>query len=46
VFNAPFWFCRAIVFLCHGVAEHCQAYENVAAALTKEGMLVFAHDHG
>lgn len=35
----------ALVFICHGAGEHCQVYGNVAAVLTHEGILTFAHDH-
>ena len=37
---------RALVFICHGVAEHCRAYDKVAKALTEKGIFVFSHDHG
>ena len=37
---------RALVFICHGVGEHCQRYDLVADPLTNKGFLVFSHDHG
>ncbi|XP_019625658.1 PREDICTED: monoglyceride lipase-like [Branchiostoma belcheri] len=36
---------RALLMIVHGVAEHCQRYEEIATELNKEGILVFAHDH-
>lgn len=33
------------VFIMHGLAEHCRAYERIAASLVKSGMLVCGHDH-
>ncbi|ABB14808.1 alpha/beta hydrolase [Carboxydothermus hydrogenoformans] len=36
---------RAIVYIAHGMAETAARYERFALALTKEGYLVFAHDH-
>ena len=38
--------CRALVFVCHGFAEHYGWYESLADTLTKAGFLVFSHDHG
>ena len=40
------FFCRALVFVCHGFAEHYGWYDSLAEALTKRGLLVFSHDHG
>ena len=37
---------RALVYICHGVAEHCRAYDKVAKALSEIGIFVFSHDHG
>lgn len=39
--NAP----RALVFISHGLAEHCGWYDCIAEPLTSRGLLVFAHDH-
>ncbi|KAL1471513.1 hypothetical protein MTO96_039902 [Rhipicephalus appendiculatus] len=38
---------RALVFLAHGYAEHCNdpAYDTLARALVRVGCYVFAHDH-
>eukprot|EP00004_Rigifila_ramosa_P019731 TRINITY_DN504_c0_g1_i1.p1 TRINITY_DN504_c0_g1~~TRINITY_DN504_c0_g1_i1.p1 ORF type:complete len:458 (-),score=111.07 TRINITY_DN504_c0_g1_i1:202-1485(-) len=36
---------RAVVFLCHGFAEHAARYGHVAAALNKAGFSVYSHDH-
>ena len=36
---------RGSVFLCHGFGEHLGWYEELAAALVTEGLLVFGHDH-
>ncbi|CAH1264992.1 MGLL [Branchiostoma lanceolatum] len=36
---------RALLMIVHGVAEHCQRYEEIATELNQEGVLVFAHDH-
>ena len=37
---------RALVYICHGVGEHCRAYDKVAKALNEIGVFVFSHDHG
>ncbi|XP_029115497.1 monoglyceride lipase [Scleropages formosus] len=36
---------RALVFVVHGAAEHCECYSDLAQNLTKQDLLVFAHDH-
>lgn len=36
---------RAIVLIAHGMAEHSERYDRLAAALTADGLAVFAHDH-
>lgn len=36
---------RALIFLCHGLGEHCLWYDDIAEALVKIGFYVFAHDH-
>lgn len=36
---------RAIVFLCHGFAEHSGRYEHVARRLNAEGFSVYSLDH-
>jgi len=33
------------VIILHGVCEHLRAYEEMAAVLTRRGLLVCAHDH-
>lgn len=37
--------CSALIFLSHGVGEHCSRYEEFAQVLAKQGFLVVAHDH-
>ncbi|MET3855285.1 alpha/beta hydrolase [Rhizobium sp. OAE497] len=36
---------RAILIVCHGLAEHSKRYERFAAAMAARGYHVFAHDH-
>ncbi|KAK2175997.1 hypothetical protein NP493_693g00014 [Ridgeia piscesae] len=36
---------RGLVFIAHGVGEHCQRYDCIANPLTDNGFLVFSHDH-
>jgi acylglycerol lipase len=36
---------RAIVMICHGVADHGGRYLSVVARLVSEGYAVYAHDH-
>ncbi|XP_066300724.1 monoglyceride lipase-like isoform X2 [Branchiostoma lanceolatum] len=36
---------RMLMMICHGYAEHCLRYEQIANDLSKEGILVFSHDH-
>ncbi|XP_032825602.1 monoglyceride lipase-like isoform X1 [Petromyzon marinus] len=36
---------RALVFVSHGLGEHCGRYDEVARMLVQHGVLVFAHDH-
>ena len=37
---------RALIFVSHGVGEHCSRYEEFAHVLAKQGFLVVSHDHG
>ncbi|XP_052086433.1 monoglyceride lipase-like [Mytilus californianus] len=36
---------RGLVFICHGAAEHCLYYTELAMYLIENGFYVFAHDH-
>ncbi|XP_063425360.1 monoglyceride lipase-like [Mytilus trossulus] len=36
---------RGLVFICHGAAEHCLCYTELAMYLIENGFYVFAHDH-
>ena len=36
---------RAILIVCHGLAEHSKRYARFAAAMAARGYHVFAHDH-
>ncbi|KAH9508162.1 hypothetical protein Btru_054903, partial [Bulinus truncatus] len=36
---------RALVFICHGAAEHCLWYGHVAQMLMEKELYVFSHDH-
>lgn len=36
---------RGLVFLSHGVGEHCSRYEEFAHVLVNQGFLVVSHDH-
>ncbi|XP_078730950.1 monoglyceride lipase-like isoform X2 [Lampetra fluviatilis] len=36
---------RALVFVSHGLGEHCGRYDEVARMLVQHNVLVFAHDH-
>ncbi|GFO44087.1 monoglyceride lipase, partial [Plakobranchus ocellatus] len=35
----------ALLFICHGAAEHIEPYTQLAEMLTKENFFVFGHDH-
>ena len=37
---------RGLVFICHGAAEHCLYYTEIAMYLIENGFYVFGHDHG
>jgi alpha-beta hydrolase superfamily lysophospholipase len=37
---------RAVLFMCHGVAEHIERYDPLASILAGNGFLVVGHDHG
>ncbi|XP_048743386.1 monoglyceride lipase-like isoform X2 [Ostrea edulis] len=37
---------RAVIFICHGIGDHCLWYEGLAEALVQIGFYVFTHDHG
>lgn len=36
---------RALIFVSHGVGEHCSRYEEFGHQLAKQGFLVMSHDH-
>lgn len=36
---------RAVVFIVHGLSEHCSRYEHVARLLNSHGIAVFGMDH-
>lgn len=36
---------RALIFICHGVGEHCSRYERLGKALAERGYVAFTHDH-
>lgn len=36
---------RALIFVSHGVGEHCSRYEDFAQILAKQGFFVVSHDH-
>ncbi|KPP60941.1 hypothetical protein Z043_121010 [Scleropages formosus] len=36
----------ALLFVAHGMGEHCGRYGALAHSLTQHGIMVFAHDHG
>ncbi|EHS50553.1 alpha/beta hydrolase fold containing protein [Rhizobium sp. PDO1-076] len=36
---------RAIIVICHGLAEHSRRYGDFASALSAAGLHVYAHDH-
>ncbi|XP_060081377.1 monoglyceride lipase-like [Ylistrum balloti] len=36
---------RGLVFVAHGLAEHCLFYQEIAELLINKGFYVFAHDH-
>lgn len=38
--------CSALIFVSHGVGEHCSRYEDFAQILAKQGFFVVSHDHG
>ena len=37
---------RCMLCICHGVVEHACRYDDLASSLAKDGIIVFAHDHG
>ncbi|WP_099864613.1 alpha/beta fold hydrolase [Pararhizobium haloflavum] len=37
--------CRAVIQICHGLAEHAGRYGKFSERMAKEGYAVFAHDH-
>nr|XP_023699010.1 monoglyceride lipase-like [Paramormyrops kingsleyae] len=37
---------RGLLFVAHGVGEHCGRYSSLAQSLSRRGLMVFAHDHG
>ena len=36
---------RGVVHINHGMAEHCTRYRPIAERMTRDGIVVFAHDH-
>ncbi|XP_048879593.1 monoglyceride lipase-like [Brienomyrus brachyistius] len=36
---------RGLLFVAHGVGEHCGRYSSLAQSLSQRGLIVFAHDH-
>ena len=34
------------MFICHGFAEHCQRYDEIAQKFVAQKWFVFSHDHG
>ena len=36
---------RALVFISHGLFDHCQSFDNFASILTEKQYFVFSHDH-
>lgn len=36
---------RAVLQICHGVAEHIARYDGFARALNEQGIVVAGHDH-
>ena len=36
---------RALVFILHGLFDHCQIFDNFASILTEKQYFVFSHDH-
>ncbi|KAJ8301320.1 hypothetical protein KUTeg_020307 [Tegillarca granosa] len=36
---------KGLVFICHGAAEHCLCYNELAENIKQKGYYVFAHDH-
>ena len=45
IFMAAVFSFRALLFISHGFGEHSLCYEDFASVFTKEGVLVFSHDH-
>lgn len=48
-FYASFCVCfyfRAVVFIAHGVSEHCERHHKLAVLLQENQFAVYAHDHG
>ena len=41
-----FAFVSALIFVSHGVGEHCSRYEEFGSVLARQGFLVVSHDHG
>ena len=39
-------FCRALVYVCHGVGEYMGRYDELGSYLSQNSLLVFGHDHG
>ena len=39
-------FNSALIFVSHGVGEHCSRYEEFGHLLARQGFLVVSHDHG
>ena len=39
-------FCRAVVYICHGIGEYTGRYEQLAQVLSSNGILAVGHDHG
>ena len=37
---------RAVVFIAHGITEHCGRHHKLAVLLQENQFAVYAHDHG
>ena len=46
IYSRNLFFSSALIFVSHGVGEHCSRYEEFAHVLAKQGFLVISHDHG